>query len=356
MAVPAVVDQVPEDVGLEREVGGGRRAPRRPAAGRCRRASAPGAPSAGSAPTRGRRRWRRSGWSAARRRSRSRGRAPRTRCRSRRCGRPAAPARTWRCRRARARSARRSRARACARSAPRSACRGEPFGVYIGKTTRCSTPSRRCELGPEEVQRGAEVGLAEAALDPRLQVGARPGRGSPPGAGSAARGRRWPRPSSTTSARTSPASCAARSTSPLGSCRRRSASVASLRRSHAGSCAASETTGVESGAERGQRAQYSEVEPELPVVALGEVVVAEEVGVGGDHHAALACRDGGEQAGAGRVGRGARAQHHARRRRPPPRRRPGRSRRRAPVQEAGVGGLRRRPRRGPRAARRRPAP
>ncbi|GMA89046.1 hypothetical protein GCM10025868_42960 [Angustibacter aerolatus] len=45
-----------------------------------------------------------------------------------------------------------------------------PFWVYIGKTTRCSQPSTRCRLGVEGHQRVEEVGHAEAAVAPGLEV------------------------------------------------------------------------------------------------------------------------------------------------------------------------------------------
>ena len=61
--------------------------------------------------------------------------------------------------------------------------------------------------------------------------------------------------------------------------------------------------------ERVQRHPVQQVEPELPVVAPEQVVVAEEIGVRGDDHAAVAVGHGRDEAGAGRVGGRARAQH-----------------------------------------------
>ena len=83
-----------------------------------------------------------------------------------------------------------------------------------------------------------------------------------------------------------------------------------LSRSQAGSCAASETTGVASARKAGERRPVDQVQPELPVIVPPQVVIAEQVRVGGDDDAPP-IGDGREQGGAGRLSGGAGAKYGA---------------------------------------------
>ena len=126
------------------------------------------------------------------------------------------------------------------------ACVRRPVGRVQGEDDEVLDAVLAMQLRTEEVERRPEVRLAAAALDPVLQVDDHLGEVVLLVRESGARDRRWPRPSSPRAPGPRRRRVAPRSISPFGSCRSRRASVASLRRSHAGSCAASETIGVES--------------------------------------------------------------------------------------------------------------
>ena len=63
------------------------------------------------------------------------------------------------------------------------------------------------------------------------------------------------------------------------------------------------------GAKGRQSDPEEQVQPQAPMVELPERVVAEQVGIGGHHHPALAVTHGGQQPGAGGMGRVAGPQH-----------------------------------------------
>ena len=254
------------DVGVagqlrRREQRGGvrRQVERRGSRRRCRRRG-------GSARPRGRRRSRRSGSAGARRPRTSPGTAPRTRSRSPTCSRRTRPARTSGCRSGALELGEPSAATGRGRSAPRSTCRGEPFCLYIGKTTRCSMPSRAMLLGPERLERAREVRLARSRRRPRREVAARAPRGRRPGAGSAARA---PRPTPRSRRRARAAGPRRRRRGRPS--RRAPAARAAPRprrasRGQAGSAAAADSIGCAAGGEGRRGGPVDEVDPERRVV------------------------------------------------------------------------------------------
>ena len=147
---------------------------------------------------------------------------------------------------------------------------GEPFGVYMGNTTRCSMPSLLESSGRNRASEAAKSGLPTTLVQPVPQVDRAPGRDRRAGAESAGPARRSPRPWLATWAPTATSSWRSRSTSPLGSCSRRRASVASRRRVQAGSAAAAETDRLGRRAERRQSDPVEQIEPELAVIELAE--------------------------------------------------------------------------------------